>query len=200
MADIKIVSELRARTGAGVVDCQKALAEAGDDIEKASEILRKKGLAKAGTRGERATKAGLIYSYIHGAGQVGVLVEVQCETDFVARTEAFKELVHDVAMQVAAMNPLYVSSDSVPPEVVAKEKELAMAEFAGSNKPAEVIEKITCGKIDKYFSEVCLLNQAYIKDEDKTIGEMLKEKIAFTGENMKIVRFARFALGEGPKC
>lgn len=197
MADIKIVTELRAKTGAGVVDCQKALAECGNDIGKAAEYLRKKGIAKAGNRGERATKGGLVYAYIHGNGQVGAMIEVQCETDFVARTDGFKEFVHDVAMQVAAMNPLYVAPENVPNEVIEKEKELAMAEFAGSNKPKEVIEKIACGKIEKYFSEVCLLNQAFIKDEDKTIGELLKEKIAVTGENMRIVRFARFSLGEG---
>lgn len=201
MADIKIVTELRARTGAGVLDCQKALAECDNDIDKAAEYLRKKGIAKAGSRSERATKAGLVYAYIHGNGQVGAMIEVQCETDFVARTDAFKDFVHDVAMQVAAMNPLYVAPENIPAEVIEKEKELATAEFAGSNKPKEIVEKIACGKIEKYYAEVCLLNQAFIKDEDKTVGELLKEKIAVTGENMRIVRFARFALGEGAvKC
>ena len=196
MPDINTVSELRAMTGAGIVDCKKALDEAGGDLAKAAEILRKKGIAKAGSKGERATKEGLVDSYIHGNGKVGVLVEVQCETDFVARTEQFKEFVHEVALQVSATNPLYVSPDQIPQEVVEKEKELAMHEFDGSSKPKEVIEKIASGKIEKYYSEVCLLNQAYIKDEDKTVGELLKEMIAKTGENIIVKRFSRFSLGE----
>jgi len=200
MVDTKIISELRARTGAGIVDCKKALTECGDDLEKAAEHLRKKGIAKAGARGERATKEGLIHAYIHPNNKMGVLVEVQCETDFVARTDQFKEFVHDVAMQVAAVNPLYLSPDQIPAEVLEKEKEMVMAEFAGSNKPQEVIEKIACGKLEKYFSETCLLNQPFIKDEDKTIEEMLKEKIAATGENIRIVRFVRYALTEAPTC
>lgn len=190
------ISELRAMTNAGVVDVKKALDEAGGDLQKAAEILRKKGIAKAGNKGERATKEGLVDSYIHGNGKMGVLVEVQCETDFVARTEQFKEFVHEVALQVSATNPLYVSPEQIPPEAIEKEKELAMAEFAGSSKPKEVIEKIASGKLEKYYSEVCLLNQAYIKDEDKTIGELLKETIAKTGENIQIKRFARYSLGE----
>lgn len=196
MADTNIISELRAMTGAGIVDCKKALDEAGGDVAKAAEILRKKGIAKAGSKGERATKEGLVDSYIHGNGKVGVLLEVQCETDFVARTEQFKEFVHEVALQISATNPLYVSSDQIPQEVVEKEKELAMHEFDGSSKPKEVIEKIASGKIEKYYSEVCLLSQAFIKDEDKTVGELLKETIAKTGENIQIKRFARFALAE----
>ncbi len=194
--DSKTVAELRAMTGAGIVDCKKALEEAGGDMQKAAEELRKKGIAKAGSKGERATKEGLVDSYIHGAGRVGVLVEVLCETDFVARTEQFKQFVHEVALQVSATNPLYVSSDQIPSEVLEKEKELAMAEFEGSSKPKEVIEKIASGKMEKYFSEVCLLNQAFIKDEDKTVEELLKEMIAKTGENVQIKRFSRFALGE----
>ena len=194
--DSKTVAELRAMTGAGIVDCKKALDDAGGDMQKAAEELRKKGIAKAGSKGERATKEGLVDSYIHGVGRVGVLVEVLCETDFVARTEQFKQFVHEVALQVSATNPLYVSSDQIPSEVLEKEKELAMAEFEGSSKPKEVIEKIASGKMEKYFSEVCLLNQAFIKDEDKTVEELLKEMIAKTGENVQIKRFSRFALGE----
>jgi len=190
------ISELRAMTGAGIVDCKKALDEAGGDLQKAAELLRKKGIAKAGSKGERATKEGLVDSYIHGNGKVGVLVEVQCETDFVARTEQFKDFVHEVALQISATNPLYVSRDMIPAEVVEKEKELAMHEFDGSSKPKEVIEKIATGKLEKYYSEVCLLDQAFIKDEDKTVGELLKETIAKTGENIQIKRFARFALAE----
>lgn len=196
MIDPKLVTQLRGQTGAGIVDCKKALEETNGDLTKAAELLRKKGIAKAGSKGERATKEGLIDAYIHGNGKMGVLVEVQCETDFVARTEAFKEFVHEVAMQIAASNPLYLSPDQIPAEVVAKEKELAMAEFAGSSKPREVIEKIASGKLEKYYSEVCLLNQAYIKDEDKTMGDLLKETIAKTGENVQIKRFSRFAMGE----
>lgn len=196
MPDINTVSELRAMTGAGIVDCKKALDEAGGDLAKAAEILRKKGIAKAGSKGERTTKEGLVDSYIHGNGKVGVLVEVLCETDFVARTEQFKEFVHEVALQVSATNPLYVSPDQIPQEVVEKEKEMAMHEFDGSSKPKEVIEKIASGKIEKYYSEVCLLNQPYIKDEDKTVGELLKEMIAKTGENIVVKRFSRFSLGE----
>lgn len=194
--DTKTISELRAATGAGIVDCKKALEEAGGDIAKASEALRKKGMAKADKRGERATKAGLVYAYIHGDGQLGALVEVQTETDFVARNEQFKEFVHDVALQVASMNPLFVSAEEIPPEMIAKEKEILMAEFEGSGKPQEMIEKIAEGKLSKFYSEVCLLNQAFIKDEDKTIGELLKELIGKTGENAKIVRFARFSLAD----
>jgi elongation factor Ts len=194
--DTKTISELRAATGAGIVDCKKALEEAGGDVAQAAEALRKKGMAKADKRGERATKAGLVYAYIHGDGQLGALVEVQTETDFVARNEQFKEFVHDVALQVASMNPLYVSAEEIPPEVIAKEKEILMAEFEGSGKPQEMIEKIAEGKLSKFYSEVCLLNQAFIKDEDKTIGELLKELIGKTGENAKIVRFARFSLAD----
>ncbi len=200
MVDTKIISDLRARTGAGIVDCKKALAECGDDVEKAAEHLRKKGIAKAGTRGERATKEGLVHAYIHPNSKMGVLVEVQCETDFVARTDQFQAFVHDVAMQIAATNPLYLSAAQVPAEVLEKEKEIVMSEFAGSNKPKEVIEKIACGKLEKYFAETCLLNQAFVKDEDKTIEEMLKEKIAATGENIRITRFVRFALSDAPTC
>lgn len=196
MIEAKTVAELRAKTGAGMVDCKKALEETGGDLEKAAELLRKKGIAKAGSKGERATKEGLVDSYIHQNGRVGVLVEVQCETDFVARTEQFRAFVHDVALQIAAANPLYLAASDVPAEVVEKEKDLAMAEFAGSGKPHEVIEKIAAGKLDKYFSEVCLLRQPFLKDEDKTVEELLKETIAKTGENIRITRFTRFAMTE----
>ena len=193
--DSKSVSELRAMTGAGIVDCKKALEEAGGDMQKAAEILRKKGIAKAGSKGDRAATEGLVSSYIHGEGRVGVLVEVSCETDFVARTEQFKEFVHEVALQISATNPLYVSREQIPSEVIEKERELAMAEFEGSSKPTDVIAKIAEGKLEKFYSEVCLLDQAFIKDEDKTVGELLKETIAKTGENMQIKRFARYSLG-----
>ena len=196
--DTKTVVELRAMTGAGMMDCKKALDESNGDLAKAAETLRKKGLAKAGTRAARATKEGLVHAYIHPNGRLGVLVEVQCETDFVARTEQFQEFVHDIAMQVAASAPLYVAPEDVPGEVVAKEREIAMEEFAGSSKPKDVIDRIAEGKIAKYYEETCLLNQRFIKDEDVTIGDLLKAKISTTGENMKIVRFSRFNLEAAP--
>jgi len=198
--DAKIINELRNMTGAGIVDCKKTLEETGGDVVKAAEILRKKGMAKAAKREDRSTKAGLVYAYIHGEGRVGALVEVQCETDFVARTDQFKEFVHDVAMQVAAMNPLYLAPENMSAEVLEKEKEIYAAEFAGSSKPKEVIDKIVCGKLEKYFSETCLISQAFIKDEDKTIGDLLKELTAKTGEKVVLKRFVRFALAESPVC
>ncbi|MEY4723231.1 MAG: elongation factor Ts [Candidatus Parcubacteria bacterium] len=193
--DSKMVAELRAMTGAGMVDCKKALDEAEGDMTKAAELLRKKGIAKAGSKGDRAATEGLVYSYIHGEGRIGVLVEVACETDFVARTEQFKEFVHEIGLQISAMNPLYVSREQIAPEAVEKEKELSMADMAGSAKPAEVMAKITEGRLEKWYSEVCLLDQAFIKDEDKTVGELLKETIAKTGENIQVKRFVRYALG-----
>jgi len=192
--DTKTISELRARTDAGMVDCKNALAEAGGDLDRAAEILRTKGMAKADKKAERKTKEGLVHAYIHGNGRIGALVEVLCETDFVARTDQFQEFVHDVAMQVAAANPLYLTSEEIPAEVLEKEKKLAMEEFAGSGKPQQVIEKIAEGKLAKFYEETCLLNQRFIKDEDKTMGDLLKETIAKIGENIQVKRFVRFAL------
>lgn len=194
MIDAKTVSELRAMTGAGIVECKKALEEAGGDLTVATELLRKKGIAKAGSKAERHTSEGLIYAYVHGNGKVGAMVEILCETDFVARTEGFKELCHELGLQIAAMNPLYVSHDQIPAEVVEKEKSIYAEEFAGSAKPAEVVEKILEGKLAKWYSEVCLLNQAYIKDEDKTVGDIVKEAISKCGENIQVKRFTRFAM------
>ncbi|HJV32872.1 MAG TPA: translation elongation factor Ts [Patescibacteria group bacterium] len=194
MIDAKMVSELRAMTGAGIVECKKALEEANGDMAAAAEALRKKGIAKAGSKSERQTSEGLVYAYVHGNGKVGAMVEVLCETDFVARTDGFKELCHDLALQIAAMNPLYVSSDAIPPEAVEKEKEIYAAEIAGSNKPADVIAKIIEGKLGKWYSDICLLNQAYIKDEDKTVEEVVKETIAKCGENIQVKRFVRYAM------
>jgi elongation factor Ts len=194
MIEAKTVSELRAMTGAGIVECKKALEEAGGDLAAAAENLRKKGIAKAGSKAERRTSEGLVYAYVHGNGKVGAMVEVLCETDFVARTDAFKELCHELALQIAAMNPLYVSRDQIPPEIVEKEKAIYVEEFAGSNKPADVVAKIVEGKLGKWHSDVCLLDQAYIKDEDKTVGEVVKEAVAKTGENIQVKRFVRFAM------
>lgn len=194
-----LVKELREKTGAGMMDCKKALAESAGDFEKAVEYLRKKGIASASKKAGRATKEGSISSYIHGEGRVGVLVEINCETDFVARTEQFKNFVKDVSMHIAAAMPLYVQSSEVPADVIAKEKEIAVAQMAASGKPAAVLEKIAEGKIKKYFEDTCLMNQAFVKDPEKTIEQLQKEAIATLGENISIRRFVRFALGEGMK-
>jgi elongation factor Ts len=194
MIDAKSVSELRALTGAGIVECKKALEEANGDMSLAAENLRKKGIIKAGSKSDRQTSEGLVYSYVHGNGKMGAMVEVLCETDFVARTDGFKELCHALALQIAAMNPLYVSSDAIPPEVIEKEKEIYAEEFVGSNKPAEMVAKIVEGKLGKWYSEICLLNQSYIKDEDKSVEDVVKESIAKMGENIQVKRFVRFAM------
>ncbi len=192
--DAKLVMQLRARTGAGVLDAQKALAESNGNLETAAETLRKKGQAKAASRAERETREGMVASYIHANGKVGALVEVACETDFVARSEEFKQLVHDLAMHVTASSPLYLSDADVPPEVLAKEREIAGAEAAGSGKPAAVVEKIVEGKLAKYVADTCLLAQSFIKDEDVTVAERVQQVIAKTGENIQVRRFCRFSL------
>ncbi len=194
MIDAKIVAQLRTMTGAGIVECKKALEEANGDLATAAELLRKKGIAKAGSKSDRNTSEGLVYAYVHGNGKVGAMVEILCETDFVARTDGFKELCHELALQVAAMNPLYVSADQIPPEVLEKEKSIYAEEFAGSSKPAEVVEKILEGKLSKWYSDICLMNQAFIKDEDKTIEDVVKETISKCGENIQVKRFTRFAM------
>jgi len=194
-----LVKDLREKTGAGMMDCKKALTEASGDFEKAIEYLRKKGIASASKKAGRATKEGSVSSYIHGEGRVGVLLEVNCETDFVARTEQFKSFVKDVSMHIAAANPLYLKAEEVPAEILAKEKEIAVAQMQASGKPAAVLEKIAEGKIKKYFEDTCLLNQVFVKDPSKTIEQLLKEAIAALGENIMIRRFARFQLGEGVK-
>jgi elongation factor Ts len=194
-----LVKDLREKTGAGMMDCKKALAEASGDFEKAIEYLRKKGIASASKKAGRTAKEGVVSSYIHGEGRVGVLLEINCETDFVARTEQFRTLVKDVAMHIAAANPTYVRSTDVPAEVVAKEKEIAIAQMQASGKPAAVLEKIAEGKINKFYEDSCLLNQVFVKDPNKTIEQLQKEAIAALGENISIRRFARFQLGEGLK-
>lgn len=196
MIDTVTIMELRSQTGAGVVDCKKALEETGGDVPAALDILRRKGIVKAGKKAERTTGEGLVHAYIHGGGKVGVLVEVLCETDFVARNESFQAFVHDLALQVAAVNPLYVSREEIAPEVIEKEKEMVGEEFAGSSKSQNVIDKIVEGKLEKYYEGVCLLDQRFVKDEDRTIQEILTETIAKTGENIQIKRFVRFTLGE----
>jgi len=193
--DPKIVMQLREMTGAGIVDSKKALDEANGDLAAAAEILRKKGVAKASGKSERATAEGLVHSYIHANGKLGVMVELLCETDFVARTDQFKELVHDIAMHIAAANPLYLKPEDVPADVIAKEKEMYASEVAGSGKPAEIVEKIVSGKLEKFYSDTCLLRQSFVKDEDITVEELVKQTIAKIGENVQIGRFVRFALG-----
>jgi elongation factor Ts len=198
MAEItaQLVKELREKTGAGMMDCKKALAESGGDYEKAVDYLRTKGLADAKKKSGRATKEGLIFSYIHPGGKVGVLVEIACETDFVARTEQFQDLCKNVAMQVAAAAPLAVDRAALDPAVVAHEMEIARQQALQSGKPAAIIEKIAAGRIDKYYSEVCLLEQAYVKDPGMSVKDLLDSTIGSLGENMIIRRFARFQLGE----
>jgi elongation factor Ts len=191
----KMVKELRDVTGAGMMDCKKALAECDGDMEKAGDYLRKKGIASAAKKEGRATSQGIVASYIHMGGKVGVLVEVACETDFVARTDAFQEFVHNVAMHIAAARPLAVSRDEVDGTLVEKEKEIYAAQMREQGKPEAMIDKIVVGKVDKYYSDVALLEQKYVKDPDVTIEDYLKSTIGALGENMQIKRFARFEIG-----
>ncbi len=198
MADItpQMVKELREKTGAGIMDCKKALAECGGDMEKAVEALRKKGLATAAKKAGRATKEGLIHAYIHMGGKIGVLIEVNCETDFVARTDEFKELVHNLAMQVAASAPLYVSKEDVPEEALEKERKLYREQALEQGKPEKVVDRIVEGKLKKFYQEVCLLEQPYIREPEKTISQLITEYIAKLGENIRVKRFTRYQLGE----
>jgi len=193
----KMVQELREKTGAGMMDCKKVLGEAGGDLAKAEELLRKKGLAAAAKKATRAATEGAVASYIHMGGKIGVLVEVNCETDFVARTEGFQALVKDIAMQIAAAAPLYVRREDVPPEVVSKEAEIAKHQAREQKKPEAIIEKIAAGKVEKYYAETCLLEQPFVKDDKKKIQDVLTEAIAKIGENLQVRRFSRFVLGEG---
>lgn len=190
-----MVKELREQTGAGILDCKLALQEADGDLEKATQLLRKKGLARAAKKVGRAAHEGLIEAYIHAGGRVGALVELNCETDFVARTDAFKELAHDLAMQVVATNPRYLDEDDIPTEVLEGQRESFRAEAAGDGKPDHVVERIVEGKMAKYLDEVCLLRQPFIKDEGLTVRDLITEKIAQLGENIVVRRFARFELG-----
>lgn len=188
------VQQLREQTGAGVIDCKKALEESNGNLEQAIEVLRKKGEKIAANKKERAMKAGLIDAYIHAGGKVGALVEITCETDFVARTDEFKEFIHDVAMQVAAASPSYLNPEDVPQEIINKEREIFIEQCKQENKPKEIMDKIVNGKVEKYFQEVCLLKQPFIKDDKITIEKLLTQKIAKIGENIQIVKFIRFSL------
>ncbi len=191
------VKELRERTGAGVVDCQKALTESSGDVEKAIVSLREKGLAAAAKRAGRTAAQGLVNAYIHGGGKIGVLVEVNCETDFVARTDEFQRLVKDIAMQVAATNPRYVRRDEVSEAERERERAIYRAQTVQLGKPAAVVERIVEGKLEKFYSEACLLEQPFIRDPAKTVEQLVKDAVARTGENIVVRRFARFQIGEG---
>jgi elongation factor Ts len=199
MAEISaaMVKELRERTGAGMMDCKKALGEVGGDLEKAIDFLREKGLAAAAKKSGRITAEGLVESYIHGGGRIGVLVEVNCETDFVAKTDEFRALVRDIAMQIAASKPECIRREDVPQETIAREKEVLAAQAANEGKPEKIIQKMVEGRIEKYYKEVCLLEQPFIKDPDKTVSQLLTESISKIGENISVRRFARYELGEG---
>ena len=192
----KLVKELRDRTNAGFNDCRAALVEAAGDIEKAIAVLRKKGQAAAAKKATREATEGLVGSYIHAGGKIGVLVEVNCESDFVARTEAFQQLCHDVAMHIAALDPKYVRREEVTADMLDKEREIYKAQALATGKPEAVVEKIVTGKMEKFYEENCLYEQHYIKDEGQTIGEMVNAAIAKLGENIAIKRFARFKVGE----
>ncbi|NLW02787.1 MAG: translation elongation factor Ts [Clostridiaceae bacterium] len=192
-----MVKDLRDRTGAGMMDCKNALVEAQGDIEKAFEILRERGLSKAAKKSGRLASEGIVDAYIHGGGRIGVLVEVNIETDFAAKNEEFRAFVKDIAMQIAAMNPLYIKREDIPAEVIDREKEILKTQAINEGKPEHIAEKMVNGRIEKYFNEVCLLKQSFIKDNDKTVEDVLKEKIALIGENISIRRFARFEMGEG---
>jgi len=197
MITMEMVKELRERTGAGVLDCKKALAEKNGDMEKAIEYLREKGLAAAAKKAGRISAEGIVYSYIHGDGRIGVLLELNCETDFVAKNPAFKELAKNLAMQIAASRPEYVDKEDVPEEALAKEKEILTAQALNEGKPEKVVEKMVAGRIEKYYKEVCLLEQPYIKDPDIAVKDLIVEQISKIGENIRVRRFVRYEVGEG---
>jgi elongation factor Ts len=191
-----LVKELREKTGAGLLDCQKALGEAEGDVEKALRVLREKGLAKAAKKGTRVAADGAITAYIHPGAKIGVLLEVNCETDFVARTDEFQALLRDLAMQVAAASPRYVRREEVPAEELEAERAIYRKQAEQSGKPAQVIERIVAGQVDRYYKDICLLEQPFIKQSDRSVNDVVQEAVARLGENVTIRRFARFQLGE----
>jgi len=190
------VQALRKATGVGMMDCKRALTEANGDPAKATEILRKKGAMRAAKRQDRETREGLIHSYIHTGGKIGVLVELNCETDFVARTDEFQQLAKDIAMHIAATNPDFIIRKEVPTDLVEKEKEIYREQVAQSGKPEKVLDKIVDGRLEKYYQEVCLLEQAFIKNPDASVGRLVQETAVKVGENIQVRRFARFQLGQ----
>ncbi len=191
----QMVKELRDKTNAGMMDCKKALVENGGDMEKSVDFLRQKGLAVAAKRADRATSEGIIQTYIHGGGKLGVMVEVGCETDFVAKTDSFIEFALNIAMHIAAVNPVAVTREEVSEDVLAREKDIYVKQALDSGKPENIVEKIVSGKIEKFYSEICLLEQKYVKNPDLSIQDLLNELIASLGENISIKRFARFQVG-----
>lgn len=197
MITAEMVKELRERTGAGMMDCKKALVETEGNMDKAIDYLREKGLAAAAKKAGRVASEGLIEAYIHGGGRIGVLLELNCETDFVAKTDGFKALAKDIAMQIAAANPSYVRREEVPEEIVNHEREVLRAQAINEGKPANIAEKMVEGRVDKYYKENCLMEQHFIKDPDKTISQIITDAISKIGENISIRRFTRYHLGEG---
>ena len=193
---IALVKQLRDETGAGLADCQKAVSEAAGDVDKARRILREKGLAKAAKKATRTATDGAVGSYIHPGGKIGVLIEVNCETDFVAKTDEFQQLVKDLAMQVAAAAPRYVSREEVPADEIESERGIYRKQAEASGKPAQVIERIVDGQVERFYKDICLLEQAFVKQSDRTIGDLVKEAIVRFGVNVAVRRFARFQLGE----
>ncbi len=192
----KMVKELRDKTNAGMMECKKALQEANGNLDEAVKILRKKGLKKAEVKASRATKEGVIYSYIHPGSKVGVLLELNCETDFVAKNQGFSDLAKDIAMQIAAQKPIAINKDDIDPKILEEEKEIYVAQVKASGKPEKIVEKIVEGKLSKFIQENCLLSQKFIRDESKTIEELIKESIVKYGENISIARFTRYQIGE----
>ncbi|MDD2211447.1 MAG: translation elongation factor Ts [Clostridia bacterium] len=197
MITMEMVKELRERTGAGVLDCKKALTEKEGDLEKAIAYLREKGLAAAAKKAGRISAEGIVEAYIHGGGRIGVLLELNCETDFVAKTPAFKELAKNIAMQITASRPEYVQREDVPEDVLEKEKQILRSQALNEGKPEKIIEKMIEGRISKFYKEVCLLEQPYIRDPEITVNDLIVEKIAKIGENIKVRRFIRYEVGEG---
>ena len=191
-----LVKKLREKTGAGMMDCKRALEKSGGDMDQAIDYLRKQGMAQAAKKASRTAKEGIIYSYIHPGDKLGVLLEVNCETDFVARTEDFQLLAKDIAMQIAATNPLVVTRSDLKPETLDKEKEIYRTQAKNEGKPEKIIERIVEGKLEKYFQEVCLLEQPFVKDQDRSLKDRIDETIAKLGENLAVKRFVRFRLGE----
>ena len=194
--DAKLVKKLRDKTSAGMMDCKKALVESEGDFEKAIDHLRKSGIAKAEKKGIRETKDGLVHSYIHAGGQLGVLLEINCETDFVAKTEGFSDLAHNLSMQIAATNPLAIDREGVSESVLKREKDIYIEQAKSSGKPDDIIEKMVNGRLNKFYQENCLMEQVFIKDPDKRVQDLVTESIAMLGENISISRYIRFAIGE----
>ena len=194
--DAKLVKKLRDKTSAGMMDCKKALVESEGDFEKAVDHLRKSGIAKAEKKGIRETKNGLVHSYIHAGGQLGVLLEINCETDFVAKTEGFSDLAHNLSMQIAATNPLAIDREGVSESILKREKDIYIEQAKSSGKPDDIIEKMVNGRLNKFYQENCLMEQVFIKDPDKRVQDLVTESIAMLGENISISRYIRFAIGE----